>query len=124
MKAGRLSGFAPTAFAVILILVLISLYEWVDEIIWSDITREQQHLHVSVFITSVSCIAAFFITRYVRTKSMLAAIVESSEDGIIGKDLDGRITSWNSGAKKMFGYSFEEVRGKPDNHATNAGGAW
>jgi PAS domain S-box-containing protein/excisionase family DNA binding protein len=42
----------------------------------------------------------------------LAAIVESSEDTIIGKYLDGIIFSWNTGAERMYGYSAEEVIGR------------
>ncbi|HEY1790822.1 MAG TPA: PAS domain S-box protein, partial [Verrucomicrobiae bacterium] len=43
----------------------------------------------------------------------LAAIVESSDDAIIGKDLSGRIISCNHGASELYGYSREELVGKP-----------
>jgi PAS domain S-box-containing protein len=42
-----------------------------------------------------------------------AVLVESSEDAIIGKTLGGNISSWNQGAEHIFGYSREEVIGKP-----------
>jgi len=45
--------------------------------------------------------------------SQLASIVESSDDAIVGKTLDGKIVSWNAGAERIYGYAAREVVGHP-----------
>ncbi len=70
------------------------------------------------------CLLLFFLTW--RTRQLLrreqaatnalgrlAAIIESSDDAIIGRDLDGNIISWNGGAAKLYGYSEQEAIGQP-----------
>ncbi|MFT3679482.1 MAG: PAS domain S-box protein [Ferruginibacter sp.] len=46
-------------------------------------------------------------------QTLFSSIIESSEDAIISKNLDGTIISWNKGAEKIFGYSSDEMIGKP-----------
>ncbi len=47
-----------------------------------------------------------------RTRALLASIVESLDDSIIGTDLEGTILSWNHGAERLWGYSAEEALGR------------
>ncbi len=51
--------------------------------------------------------------RYEEAQAFLAAVVESSDDAIVTKTLEGVITSWNRGAEMLFGYPREEAVGRP-----------
>jgi PAS domain S-box-containing protein len=79
---------------------------------WIDLT-----FGLIEFEEEPACIGtAFDITERKRAEeelARLAAIVEFSEDAIVGKDLDGTITSWNTGAERIYGYSAEEAVGRP-----------
>jgi PAS domain S-box-containing protein len=66
------------------------------------------------------------ITERKRTEQLrasLAALVESTDDAVIGKTLAGIVTSWNAGAHRLFGYSAEEMLGQSISHIVPAGGA-
>ncbi len=52
-------------------------------------------------------------SRVDNTRFRLATIVDSADDAIISKDLNGIVESWNQGARRMFGYTAEEMIGQP-----------
>ena len=90
-----------------------------DRIKDSLFTAQYAAWGISIFIVTIATIAQFTyfskleLCKRVIERNEMAAIVDSSNDAIIGGSLDGIITSWNKGSEKMYGYKKNEVIGKP-----------
>lgn len=76
---------------------------------------EGAHKGKRVFVAVVQDLTDLQLERaiYAEQRAFLAAIVESANDAIVSKTLEGRITTWNKAAEKMFGYNAEEMIGTP-----------
>jgi len=85
--------------------------------------KDGTEVPVEISLSPVETPEGFLVTSAIRdvterkaaeeSRLRLAKIVESSEDAIISKTLDGLISSWNAGAQRMFGYTEEEALGQP-----------
>src|SRR5262249_47466396 len=67
-----------------------------------------------IFLTGVAVIARLFtqVREHEAAERRLSALVESSDDAIVSKTVDGIITSWNPGAERLFGYPAVEAIGQ------------
>ncbi len=86
-----------------------------DEIIFKPIVHEEQIVGIACHSRNISLrkqVEQQQQKTYLQ-QQLFSAIVQSSDDAIFSADLNGIVTSWNSGAQKMFGYSEAEAVGSP-----------
>jgi PAS domain S-box-containing protein len=91
--------------------------DYVTFSIFGNVTLLERPIHEPMLLSAVRAALRARERQYelrdrFSIQSLLAAIVESSDDAIVSKTLEGRILTWNGGAERMFGYTAEEAVGQ------------
>jgi PAS domain S-box-containing protein len=116
ITCARFFGFGPGIFCSVLSAVLIDYVVFHPHFAWSLSNTNFRELLiflvVSVFASGLARQRSKAESRAEQAQQHIVAIVESSADAILSKNINGVITSWNPGAERMYGYRAEEVIGK------------
>ena len=114
--SARFFGFRPGVFSSVLSAVLIDYGVFHPHFAWSLSNKNFQELLIFLL---VSVLASGLARQKSRAESRadqalqhVVAIVESSADAILSKNINGIITSWNPGAERLYGYRAQEIIGK------------
>jgi len=104
-------GFGPAVLSALLGALTLEYFVMLPAFGWAGLESIER---VSTFAGAGLLVATIggLQRRRQRALTTLAAIVTSSNDAVIGQTLDGMIVSWNPAAERLYGYSFEEVRGR------------
>ncbi len=109
----RFGDIFPLVLIPFFTLAVMSAFQLLKHFFLPDITIWGSHVGTIIFVTAVATAGVVAAVRYMEARSLLAHIVESSDDAIIGITLDGIVSSWNRGAENVYGYAAGEVVGKP-----------
>jgi PAS domain S-box-containing protein len=112
----RFFGFGPGLFSSLLSAALIDYVVFHPHFAWSVSSKNLQELLiflvVSVLASGLARQKSRAESRADQVQQHIVAIVESSADAILSKNINGIITSWNPGAERLYGYGAEEIIGK------------